>query len=221
MKTRRRQSKKRVGRKTKRGGIWPFHKEASKVTSVRDWDGEVQDLEDPEVQDFMSNSAKLEYDPFDEVEKQKIIDAYAKVGVEHKKEIDTNKKKIDTNKKTSEDVTKILMNYNDNTPCLEYDTYVQYGKNDSNLINYKNVLDTKLKNFPKEYITKPFIRDAITGLQKCTSFFRISSKPTKAELERNILLKKAEEQEYNWKNIGGKRKKNRKLTKKNRKLIKK
>lgn len=193
MKTRRRQNKKRVGRKTKGGGwMWPFPKNRP-FTNL---EGEEEEEYEKPV------SAKVEYDPFDPVEKQKIIDAYAKVGVEHKKEIDTNDA-------TTKDATKLLMDYKVNPSCIEYDTYVQDRANYSNLKNYKKVLDTKLNNLSQNRTMRQFKED-ITGLQKCTSFYRNPFRPTKAGLARQELIKVGEKQEMVWNNnteaAGGNRK---------------
>jgi hypothetical protein len=217
MKTRRRQNRKRVGRKTKRGGWgWSsfsslFGKKQETPIQVRDWEGEIE-IPPVGTTPFM---AAAQYDPFDPVEKQKIMDAYAKVGVEHKKEIDTNDKTI-------KDATKLLMDYKTNPSCLEYDTYVQSGSNDPTLKNYKRVLDIRLKNLPQNPKMRLYIAD-IKGLQKCSSFFRSPFKTSKADIARQGLMEVGEKQEQEWKSpvaaavaAGGKRKKNRK-TKKSRK----
>jgi hypothetical protein len=217
MKTRRRQNRKRVGRKTKRGGWgWSsfsslFGKKQETPIQVRDWEGEIE-IPPVGTTPFM---AKAQYDPFDPVEKQKIIDAYAKVGVEHKKENNTSHKTI-------EDGMKLVMDYKANPSCLEYDTYVQAGSNDPTLKNYKRVLDIRLKNLSQNPTMKQF-KDDIQGLQKCTSFFRFPFRTSKADIARQGLMEVGEKQEQKWKSpvaaavaAGGKRKKNRK-TKKYRK----
>ena len=218
MKTRRRQNKRRVGRKTKRGGLgWSsfsfFGKKPEPPTQVRDWDGEIE-IPPVESKPFMEKPAAVaQYDPFDPLEKQRIIDAYAKVGVEHKKEIDTNDQ-------TTKDVTKILMDYKANPSCLEYDSYVQERANDPNLKNYKKVLDKKLNNLSQNPQMRLYAND-VKGIQKCSSFFRNPFRTTKAEIARQGLMKVGEQQEREWAAApaaGGKRKsrKNRK-TKRNKK----
>jgi len=222
MKTRRRQNKRRVG-KTKRGGLFNFFgKKPEPPTQVRDWDGEIE-IPPVESKPFMEKPAAVaQYDPCDPLEKQRIIDAYAKVGVEHKKEIDEHKKEIDTNDQTTKDLKEILMDYTANPSCLEYDSYVQERANDPNLKNYKKVLDKKINNLSQNPQMKLFAND-VKGIQKCSSFFRNPFRTTKAEIARQGLMKVGEQQEREWASAataaaGGKRKsrKNRK-TKRNRK----
>ena len=139
-----------------------------------------------------------EYNPFDEREKQKIIDAYSKVGLEHKKEIETDQQTI-------KDATKLLMDYKENPSCLEYDSYVQAGVNDSHLKNYKKVLDIKLNNLKKNPLMRLYKND-VEGLTKCTSFFRSPFRTTKSLIARNELMEEGKKQENEWRSQGGKRK---------------
>jgi hypothetical protein len=222
MKTKKRYNRKRVGRKTKRGGWgWSsfsslFGKKQETPIQVRDWEGEEENEITPLVE-----RRPVERRPVE----RRSVETTPFIAKAHDDRLLEN----NTSHKTIEDGMKLVMDYKANPSCLEYDTYVQAGSNDPTLKNYKRVLDIRLKNLSQNPTMKLF-KDDIQGLQKCTSFFRFPFRTSKAglkeaTLERNKLLKESKLLEQEWKSpvaaaaaaaAGGKRKKNRK-TKKSRK----
>ena len=209
-KTKKRQYRKkhntRKNKKNEKKGGWGwFGKKAEPQLQVRNWDGEIE--EDNEYyKPTLVKTPVEKYDPFDEKEKQKIIDAYSKVGIEHKRENATNEQ-------TNIDATKLLMNYKNTSSCLEYDSYVKSRINDPNLKNYKKVLDIKIDNLKNNPKTKPYKSD-IEGLIKCASLYRdfMPFKPTTATIAQEQLIKEANKVEEGWKSSGGKKRRNKRKT---------
>ena len=188
MNTKKRHHKRRVGRKTKRGGgvfsRLNFFGKKEPEKQVMDWDGK------PEGDDYYDmdkeyeekyNQMMQQYDKEDAAERMKA-----------KKEEEIRHKKNITNNKTIDDVTSLMESAKKpNFSCREYDEYISSNKQD--YYNYKEELDKKINQQNKQNKS-----ESSNKLSKCTWSMRLLNpfKWFRSTTQKQIELPK---------NYGGKR----------------